>query len=547
MIACPIGGCSIGNVTPISEIQVGEESPRSVLCLPDERTCLRRAILPSTLLDSRVDLENVTRNEASSEPQAQARQLRRELRLADLVLMQVLLVTTETCIGIAARQGPTHVVFWVCGILLFFVPLAVVVRFLGSILPIEGGVYEWATVGLSPFFGFIAAWNFWIYSIFLTSSLGISIAESLSYAGGPSSPWMTTGFWHVTAVNLVVFSLILAVNVRGFRLGKWVSHAGTAAMLAVQLTIITLLFVRPHGQAPPQRPFSWTLPPLTIMSLNLLTKVTFTGLNGGEQIAVFAGEMRDPARSIGRSLWIAAPIIALLYILSTGSLLSYVPAAKIDLAAPVSQLLGAALGVSHSTSWIAVGGVSAIIALSIAQYTVIVAETSRLPLVAGWDGLLPSWFARLHSRHRTPTHALWFIVLCCFGLATVSLLGVARQEAFQLVVTAAQAAYGVYYLMLFAIPLGIRTSLPRQPGFVVRLCAGVGTAATLTAIAFQVLPVVGVGNHWSFGMKVTSALLLANLIGAFLYRRARRHGRTGIGDRTDVSPGPESSTSRDLA
>ena len=28
---------------------------------------------------------------------------------------------------------------------------------------------------------------------------------------------------------------------------------------------------------------------------------------------------------------------------------------------------------------------------------------TRLPLVAGWDNLLPGWFARLHPRFRTPT------------------------------------------------------------------------------------------------------------------------------------------------
>ncbi len=448
-----------------------------------------------------------------------AGELRKELRLPDLVLMQVLLVITETCIGIAARQGSTHLVFWVIGIFIFFVPLAVVVRFLGAQLPREGGVYQWARVGLGPFFGFLAAWNFWIYSIFLTSSLGISIAESLAYAGGPSASWMTTSFWLVTVVNVCVFAFILAVDIQGFKIGKWVSHFGTAALLGVQFTLVALLFIRPHRQIPPQPPFAWSMPPLTILSLNLLTKMSFTGLNGGEQIAVFAGEMRNPARIIGRSIWIAAPIIAALYIFSTGSLLSYVPAAEIDLAAPVSQLLHAALGVP-STNWITVMGVAAIVVLSIAQYTVIVAETSRLPLVAGWDGLLPSWFTRLHPRHRTPTRSLWFVVLCCFGLATVSLIGVGRQEAFQLVITAAQACYGLYYLVLFSIPLAGRMPLHSQPGPTVRLCAALGLVTTLAAVILQVVPIIDVPHPWRYGAKVAGALLGANLIAVLVYRRA---------------------------
>ncbi len=456
-------------------------------------------------------------------------ELSRTLRLRDLVLMQVLLVTTETCIGIAARQGPTHVVFWALGFLVFFGPLAVVVQFLGGSLPWEGGVYQWARVGLGPYFGFISAWNFWIYSIFLTASLGISIAESVALAGGPTTAWIATSFWVVTAINLIVFSFILLVGIQGFKVGKWVSHIGTAAMLSLQLTLMTLLFVRPHHQKALESPFAWSMPPLTLLSLNLLTKVSFTGLNGGEQIAVFAGEIRNPSRSIGRSLWLAAPVIAALYIFSTGSLLSYVPAAKIDLAAPVSQLLSAAFEVSKRTSLIAVIGIGAIIVLSISQYTVIVAETSRLPLVAGWDGLLPRWFTRLHPRHRTPTRALWFVVLCSFCVATMSLLGAGRQEAFQLVITAAQAAYGLYFVVLFTIPLVNSPRLPRQPNLLVRVCSALGLMTTLAAITLQVVPIIDVPHPLRFGAKVAAALFGANLIGTALYKRER--GRHLISER----------------
>lgn len=333
---------------------------------------------------------------------------------------------------------------------------------------------------------------------------------------------MATSSWLIVAVNLAVFSFILAVDVRGFKLGKWVSHIGTAAMLGVQFTVIVLLFIRPHHAVAPQAPFVLSLPPLTLLSLNLLTTISFTGLNGGEQVAVFAGEMQYTARSIGRSIWIAAPIIAVLYILSTDSLLSYVPAGSVDLAAPVSQTLSAALGRSPGTMWIASAGVTAIILLSIAQYTVIVAETSRLPMVAGWDGLVPGWFTRLNPRYRTPTRALSFVVLCCFALAMVSLIGAGRQEAFQLVTTAAQACYGLYYIVLFSIPLRGRTKLFPALGRLVQASAFSGLAVTLAAVVLQVMPIIDVPQPRIFAAKVGLALLGANVVGGMLYRRARR-------------------------
>jgi amino acid transporter len=199
-----------------------------------------------------------------------------------------------------------------------------------------------------------------------------------------------------------------------------------------------------------------------------------------------------------------------------------VSAAKVDLAAPVSQLLSAAFGVSKEANLIVVIGISAIIVLSIAQYTVIVAETSRLPLVAGWDGLLPRWFTRLHLRHRTPARALWFVVLCSFGLATLSLLGVGRQEAFQLVITAAQAAYGLYYIVLFTIPLVNSRRLPKQPSLIVRVCSALGLMTTLTAIILQVVPIIDVPHPLRFGAKVATAIFGANLIGTALYKRERQ-------------------------
>jgi glutamate:GABA antiporter len=60
----------------------------------------------------------------------QQSQLKRELKLPDLVLMQVLVVLGIGWIGYAAKQGSTHVILWIAAILGFYVPLAAVVVFL---------------------------------------------------------------------------------------------------------------------------------------------------------------------------------------------------------------------------------------------------------------------------------------------------------------------------------------------------------------------------------------------------------------------------------
>ena len=71
--------------------------------------------------------------------------------------------------GVAAKQGPSHVVFWLIAMALFYVPSAVVVIYLNRIMPLEGGLYQWAKLGFNEAVGFMLAWNLWLYVIVNTS------------------------------------------------------------------------------------------------------------------------------------------------------------------------------------------------------------------------------------------------------------------------------------------------------------------------------------------------------------------------------------------
>ena len=77
----------------------------------------------------------------SASPQQQQTELRRELGLADLVLAQVLCVVGSSWVGIAAKLGRSHAIFWLLAMALFYVPLGVVVIYLNGLMPLEGGLY----------------------------------------------------------------------------------------------------------------------------------------------------------------------------------------------------------------------------------------------------------------------------------------------------------------------------------------------------------------------------------------------------------------------
>src|SRR3954452_10205967 len=86
---------------------------------------------------------------------------KKELGLTDLVLTQILFIVGLPWVGVAAKQGQSHVVLWLLAILLFYVPSAVVVIYLNREMPLEGGVYQWAKLGINDLIGFLVGWNLW--------------------------------------------------------------------------------------------------------------------------------------------------------------------------------------------------------------------------------------------------------------------------------------------------------------------------------------------------------------------------------------------------
>ena len=473
----------------------------------------------------------------SGSEQTSAPRLHRVLGLRDLIPMQILIVLGPSWTGTAAHQSGTQVAFWLLGALTLFLPLAVVIQYCVRIWPYEGGVYQWTKHAFGPFAGFLSAWNLGAWVLLLGSALGVQTASGLSYALGPSAAWIAESRPFILTLNLVIFSMIFVVSVFGLRLGRWISHFGTAATLLVVALLVVLLIVHPHttpGQphVAPQRPFSTAFPVLTLVSLNLFSKIAFNGFTALEQVAVFAGETRDAARSILRSAWIAAPLIAAIYILMTGSILSYVPAAQVDLVNPIAQVIAVAFGSDASAAgpdWGQLLGRGAILALTlalIAQAAVYIAEISRLPMVAAWDHLLPPWFTRLNPRYGTPTRSLATIVLLAVLMALLASYDAGAAEAFQLLATCGFVCYGVSYLLMFSVPLllGTRFSLRsdlRVP-LAVRFACLCGASVTVLAMIFNLVPIVDVPSTGMFALKVGGATVLLNLLGALVYRSGSR-------------------------
>ena len=219
-------------------------------------------------------------------------------------------------------------------------------------------------------------------------------------------------------------------------------------------------------------------------------------------------------------LTVAGGAGVVIYAVMTGSMLTYVPSSKIDLAGPIPQVLAAALGQGAGV-WLGRVMILALAVFTVCSYIMIMAETSRLPMVAGWDSILPAWFSKLNPRYRTPVRSLCVIVGLAAAASILASLDTGRQEAFQLIQNSANISFGLYYCSMFAVPLFVGSRFGRRPGFWLLLCAILGLAVTVSQLVLATVPIVEVNSTWGFAAKVVATALVANLVGLAIYWRGR--------------------------
>ena len=162
------------------------------------------------------DTANLIRSEQEIASHSGA--LKKPLGLRDLVLTQILFVVGSSWVGTAAKLGSSHLFFWLLAIVLFYIPQAAVVIYLNRLMPLEGGLYQWAKLGFNEFAGFMVAWNIWLLSVTVITLGGMFVTTNISYAIGESAAWMPDSKWCVSLISCALVISLGLVAVRGLAL-----------------------------------------------------------------------------------------------------------------------------------------------------------------------------------------------------------------------------------------------------------------------------------------------------------------------------------------
>jgi len=455
--------------------------------------------------------------------EAHSAELKKELGLRDLVLQQIVYVVGVIWVGTAAKLGHSQVFFWLAAMLFFYWPQAAVVIHLTRRMPLEGGLYQWARLGLGDLAAFLVAWNLWIYAVVLIATIGLVVSTNLSYAVGPSGSWMATNKTFIMLLNAFLLCGLMVLAAVGLGVAKWLHNAGSVMLMTAFATLIALPFVHmARGTLPHYQPFAVAAPALSLLSLNIFGKLAMGALSGFEFVAVLAGETKDPERTIGRATIIAAPIIAAMFILGTSAVLAFVPIDKINLIGPIPQVLSLGFGATGAGTIAAAVAILLITGRTIANSSIVFTATTRMPMVAGWDDLLPRWFTTLHPRYRTPINSILFVGLVALAFGAVGIAGVGEQEAFQLLENAAGIFYGLTYLVMFAIPIIGMRHADAKPSLWLRIASISGFAVTGLYVVLSIFPIIDVTSWLSFAAKISGVVIGLNLAGLFLYLAAQR-------------------------
>lgn len=177
-----------------------------------------------------------------------------------------------------------------------------------------------------------------------------------------------------------------------------------------------------------------------------------------------------------------------MYVLGTSAAVALVPNDKIDLVSPISQALTLGTRPGDPGASLIPLVIAALLFSFIAQQALTFAVTTRLPLVAGWEKLLPDWFGRLHPRLKTPTNSILFVGAVALSMAIAGVAGAGRQEAFQLLQNAAGIFYALAYLAMFVLPLAGRQREIHKPALWLQGAAVSGFAMTAMYLVLSLFP-----------------------------------------------------------
>ena len=292
--------------------------------------------------------------------------------------------------------------------LAFFICAAAMVLFVtcfaiaGSRVSLTGGLYAYVEVAFGRYVGFLAGILYFLTALGAVAGVVNVLASSIALV----IPFLGTAVMRIV-VMLAVYGGLVLINIRGVREGAGAVTVITFAKLLPLLLFICvgIFFIHPQNLTFTAWPSSKSLGDAVVLLM-----FAFVGI---EVALIPSGEVKNPARTVPRSAYLALVITTVIYILIQlvaqgtlgGDLASYKDA-------PLAEAAAKFLGNIGRTILLAGATISAF-----GFVTSDILSSPRMIFAFGRDGALPAWFAHVHPRYRSPDVAIITYAVLAFALS----------------------------------------------------------------------------------------------------------------------------------
>ena len=448
--------------------------------------------------------------------------LKRVLGRGDLILLFIVAVSNLNMVPPISASGPIALWLWLAALVFYFWPQGAAVTELSQKWPGEGGIYLWAKRSFGEQHGFIAGWCYWLSNVFYLPTVVLSCVGVGLYVFGPRIQHLESNPVFTSSMAIGILLFLLALNIRGLSLGKWINNLGGAGTIggAAVVILLAVLTLHHHGSALHRadlRPhFDWRL-------IAVFGTICYS-LVGLDIASIMGDEIREPKRNLPVAIFWGGLAAALIYMGTTAAMLIAVPHQEIGILSGILQAIN--VMARHNGLLLVVAPLAFLECLAIlGTASAWFSGAARLPFVAGIDRYLPPVVGRIHPRYRTPYVSLTvYAALSCL-LTLISFLGVSVGEAYLTLLDLAVILQLLPTCYLFGAllkhTLGERSSLNAPKTYlVVNGVAGL-IAATLGLI-FAFIPSRQVNSVWLYEIKLVIGCVLVFGSAYLFYRNALR-------------------------
>lgn len=327
--------------------------------------------------------------------------------------------------------------------LIWSLPTSLMVAELATMMPVQGGYYQWVKAGLGPFWGFQEGWWSWLVSWVDLAIYPVLFVDFASYF----FPILETNGWVRWIVCLVVIWTLALVNMLGSNVVGDSSKLFLVVVLAPFLLVTVIgLFRMEHN---PLTPFTFEGNQLG-PALGAGLFVVMWNYMGWDGLSTVAGEIDNPRKNYPKALAITIPMITLIYLVPTAVSLAVVGTTDVEWTA------GAYNSVAESVAGKWLGVLLSLTALvsAVGLFSAWLLSYSRVPFALAQDGWLPQSLTRLHPRRGTPVRTIIIASVICSAAAA---------GPFQRLVVIDVTIYACALMLEFFALLALRRKLPDTP------------------------------------------------------------------------------------